>query len=316
MTHFSSSFSGQPEWHRALPPHLQFTNQALITDLEHLRNESGLDDQVFVMVLLQSKTAVLRTLREAYRDAQRQLPDRPQQDYFAMVIGDRITKKIITHDVNTSSTPLSKQELEGIIDDLEGIAAHCSTFDDVIRFLMDIENREQNFDDPFGFITRVDAICSKYHDAFGPVRRMISADELVSRFALAIQMALTTPIPPPEPPTPGIYVSREDSGTSKYNELQGIFFRYRDYISSEGIELSPEMLSHFLRIAASGFRQCTNQNNYKRVLEDALECCHQMPQRDIALERDIESEFRRMSKTSAELARDMDKFSTKNSRLP
>src|SRR5437899_9307167 len=153
-----------------------------------------------------------------------------------MVIGDRITKKIMTHDVNTSPTALSKQKLEGIVDDLEAIASRCSTFDDVIRFLMDIENREQNFDDPFGFITRVDAICSKYYDAFGPVRRMISADELVSRFALAIQMALTTPIPPPEPPTPGIYVSREDSGTSKYNELQGIFFRYRDYISSEGIE--------------------------------------------------------------------------------
>jgi len=291
-----------------LPPHLQFINRALVADLERFRKELGLDDEVFNMVLLQSKTAVLCTLREAYRDAQQQLPDRPQQDYFAMVIGDRITKKIMTHDVNTSPTALSKQELEGIVDDLEASASRCSTFDDVIRFLMDIENREQNFDDPFGFITRVDAICSKYHDAFGPVRRMISADELVSRFALAIQMALTTPIPPPEPPTPGIYVSREDSGTSKYNELQGIFFRYRDYISSEGIELSPEMLSRFLRIAASGFRQCTNQNNYKRVLEDALECCHQMPQRDIALERDIESEFRRMSKTSAELARDMDKF--------
>jgi len=215
-----------------LPPHLQFINRALVADLERFRKELGLDDEVFNMVLLQSKTAVLCTLREAYRDAQQQLPDRPQQDYFAMVIGDRITKKIMTHDVNTSPTALSKQKLEGIVDDLEAIASRCSTFDDVIRFLMDIENREQNFDDPFGFITRVDAICSKYYDAFGPVRRMISADELVSRFALAIQMALTTPIPPPEPPTPGIYVSREDSGTSKYNELQGIFFRYRDYISS------------------------------------------------------------------------------------
>jgi hypothetical protein len=307
MTPFSSSSSGQPEWHRALPTHLHFTNEALIADLEHLRNELGLDDQVFVMVLLQSETAVLRTLREAYRDAQRQLPDRPQQDYFAMVIGDRITKKIMTHDVNTSPTALSKRELEGIIDDLEDIAARCSTFDDVIRFLIDIENRERNFDDRFGLITRVDAICSRYNDPFGPVRR-VSAEEIVSRFALAFQMALTTPIPPPEPPTPGIHVSREDPGTSKYNELQGIFFRYRDFISSEGIELSPETLSGFLRIAASGFRQCANQNNYNRVLQDALECCRQMPRRDIALERDIESDFRRMSKTSAELSRDMDKF--------
>ncbi len=119
MSFFSSLFSGQPEWHRALPPHLQFTNEALITDLEHLRNELELDDQVFVMVLLQCKTAVLRTLREAYSDAERQLPDRSQQNYFAMVIGDRITKKIITHDVNTSPTGLSKQELEGIVNDLE-----------------------------------------------------------------------------------------------------------------------------------------------------------------------------------------------------
>ena len=288
--------------------HLRFTNRALAADLERFRKELGLDDQVFIMVLLQSKTAVLQTLREAYRDPQRQLPDRPQQDYFAMVIGNRITKKISTHDVNTSPTALSSRELEGIIDELEGIAARCSTFDDVIRFVMDIENREHNFDDPFGFIARVDAVCSKYQDAFGPVRCMISADEVVSRFALAIQMALTTPIPPPEPPTPGIHLSREDSGTSKYNELQGIFFRYRDYISSEGIELSPEMLSRFLRVAATGFRQCANQNNYERVLQAALECCRQMPQRDIALERDIESEFRRMKKTSAELARDMDKF--------
>ena len=162
---FSSLFGSQPAWHRALPPHIQFTNEALITDLERLRNELGLDDQVFMRALVLSKTVMVRNLHGAYREAQRQLPGRPQSDYFGMVIGDRILKKIMTHDVNASPTALSRQELEGIIHDLEGIAARCSTLDDVIGFLIDIENREQHFEDPFGYIARVDAACSRYHAA-------------------------------------------------------------------------------------------------------------------------------------------------------
>ncbi|PYJ91090.1 MAG: hypothetical protein DME71_03745 [Verrucomicrobia bacterium] len=58
MSHFSSSFSGEPEWHRVLPSHLQFINRALVADLERFRKELGLDDEVFSMVLLQSKTDV------------------------------------------------------------------------------------------------------------------------------------------------------------------------------------------------------------------------------------------------------------------
>ena len=108
-----------------------------------------------------------------------------------MVIGDRITKKIMTHDVNTSPTALSKKELEGIIDDLEGIAARCPTFDDVIRFLMDIENREHNFDDPFGFITRVDAICSKYNrrQAIEAMRKELPETEEITELIQFIEQS-------------------------------------------------------------------------------------------------------------------------------
>lgn len=165
MGFISSLFGGQPAWHQALPPHIQFSDGALITDLERLRNELGLDDQVFMMVLVQSKTVMVRNLHGTYREAQRQLPGRPQTDYFAMVIGERIIKKTMTHDVNTSPTALSQQELGRIIDDLEGIAARCSTLDDVIRFLTDIENREHRFDDTFGYTARVDAVCSRYNAA-------------------------------------------------------------------------------------------------------------------------------------------------------
>jgi hypothetical protein len=82
-----------------------------------------------------------------------------------MVIGDRIIKKMMAYPMNTSPYALPPEELERITDDLENICRGFSTLDEVIRFLTDIEERENRWDDPTGNMARIDEVFSRHRNA-------------------------------------------------------------------------------------------------------------------------------------------------------
>ena len=152
----------QPAWHQSLPPHIQFDDAALIIELEQLRHELKLDDQNFMMHLVQSKSIMSRNLVATYREARHKQPEGSDRDHFAMVLGARIMRKIEVHSANTSPTAIPRAELQGVLADLRNIVGRFSVFEDVVRFLMDMENREKRFDDKAGYIARIDACCSKF----------------------------------------------------------------------------------------------------------------------------------------------------------
>jgi len=158
----TSSENAQPGWHQSLPPHVQFSSAPLVNELERLRNELKLDDQTFMMFLVQSKTVMLRNLVDGYLEARRAWPGRSDRVYFAMVMDARLKKKIEVHHANTSATAVSREELQGMLDDLKKIVDCFSSLDDVIGFFVDLENREKRFADEAGYIARIDACCSRH----------------------------------------------------------------------------------------------------------------------------------------------------------
>ena len=158
----SSGLVNQPAWHQALPPHIQFSQAALVTELEQLRDELKLDDQNFMMFLVQSRTVMMRNLTGAYQEARIKQPGGSDRDHFAMVVGARIMRKLEVHNANTSSTAITRVELQGIVADLRNVVSRFSAFDDVLQFFVGLENREKRFDDKSGHIARIDACCSKY----------------------------------------------------------------------------------------------------------------------------------------------------------
>jgi len=160
MNFLSSIFVSGPTWHRELPAHLKYRNKSLVADLETLRTTYGLNDQDFTMILVQSKSVMLRNVQGVYRDAQLRFPGHSDHDHLMMVLGTRISGKLNNHFLNTSPTAVPVEELLGILEDVSKVVLSSWMFSDVFNYLCDIENREGRFEQPF--VSCVDAVCDRH----------------------------------------------------------------------------------------------------------------------------------------------------------
>lgn len=148
-----------------MPAELQFSDGSLVSELERLREQLGLDHDQFTMGIMSSQTATIKSIRISYAEAKRRMPGYSETEYLGCAIGDRMLKKMTALPYTTAPNPLTSENIREIIDNLEGVAARCKTLDGVIRYLMDIEETEGSFTDPHNILARIDGICSKYPSA-------------------------------------------------------------------------------------------------------------------------------------------------------
>jgi hypothetical protein len=147
-----------PLWHKKVPEPLQYSNPQLIKNLEELRQEFGFDHQTFNGALMTSKNMIWRSVLWAYRETRRGLPGLSDQEYFAMVLVNWVSNKILLLPVNTSPTAWSADQLKKIIDDAEHFVRPCKKIDDVYHVIVQIEDSEGTFSDPLGVISRIDSV--------------------------------------------------------------------------------------------------------------------------------------------------------------
>ena len=145
-----------------MPAELRFTDEALVSELERLREQLGLDHDQFLMGVMSSRTVTIRSIRNSYAEAKRRMPGYSETEYLGCAIGDRMLKKMTALPYNTAPNPLTAEDITEITDNLEAHATRCKTLDGVVRYLTDIEEREGSFTDPFHILARIDGICSKF----------------------------------------------------------------------------------------------------------------------------------------------------------
>jgi hypothetical protein len=169
MGFLSSFFGASPKWNASIRPDMRLKNPELVSELERFRKDQDLDHQLFVHLLSLTQTMLAKWAGLAYKEVQKLLPGRPKSDHFAMLIGDKITKKcaaLLAGDISIFAKPKSREELESLIEDIEMVGAHCSTIGDVVRYLIKIEEEECQYDDPLGYIRAIDSICFRYIDIY------------------------------------------------------------------------------------------------------------------------------------------------------
>lgn len=169
MGFFSSLFGSHPAWLTNMPAELRFTDSALVSELERLREQLGLDHDQFWRGAMCSRTVTIKSIRNSYAEAKRRMPGYSETEYLGCAIGDRMCKKMTALAYNTALDPLTAEDMSEnmseIMDNLEAHVARCKTLDGVVRYLMDIEEREGSFTDPFHILARIDGICSKFSAA-------------------------------------------------------------------------------------------------------------------------------------------------------
>lgn len=114
------------------------------------------------MGVMCSRTTTIKSIRNSYAEAKRRMPGYSETEYLGCSIGDRMLKKLTALPYNTAPNLLTQEDITEITDNLEAVAAKCKTLDGVIRYLMDIEEREGSFTDPFHILARIDGVCSNY----------------------------------------------------------------------------------------------------------------------------------------------------------
>ena len=157
-----SLFNETPLWHKQIPQELQFSSSALVTQLEALRQELGLDHEMFSIAVMQSKNMTRRSVHLAYNTAKRTIPNRQENEYLAITIADRVTKKIAALPFNSSPAAWTGDQLQQILDQAESFAETCKDINGVCALAIQIEDYEGTFNDPRGIISRIDELCSEY----------------------------------------------------------------------------------------------------------------------------------------------------------
>lgn len=72
----------------------KFTSSVLISRLDVLRREVGLDDGMFLIAVMTSENMTRRNVILAYRTAKRTIPNLKETEYLTIAIVDRSHEKV------------------------------------------------------------------------------------------------------------------------------------------------------------------------------------------------------------------------------
>lgn len=142
---------GKPKWFRKLPSYLSL-QEADIPDLEIFKTRYSINDNTFAMMISMTPWSVKKLQLYTLDKFKRENPFLPQKELWKAVIQSKMNVKLLTLETPPPFfvKPLSRSEINLIINSLDEISTKFKSFDDVIRFLIEIDDREGWFTDPSG----------------------------------------------------------------------------------------------------------------------------------------------------------------------
>lgn len=87
-------------------------------------------------------------------------PDLAEKELWQFVIVSRMNVKLMTVDYpkDYGSSPLSKDEINCIVNNAKSIAEKYHNFDQVVDYLVELDYKENRFNDPSGILDRLNRL--------------------------------------------------------------------------------------------------------------------------------------------------------------
>ena len=144
---------GKPSWYKTLPPYFQ-PDESMIQSIENFRIQYSIDQNIFAQMVAMTPWSVKKLQWFMLKKFRAEQPSWSEKEIWKSVIISRMNVKLMTVDYppDFGSSPLSRNEINNIMDQAGTIVKDYKSFDEVVRYLLDIDYKENRFYDPSGVL--------------------------------------------------------------------------------------------------------------------------------------------------------------------
>lgn len=154
----------KPQWYSMLPDSVKPISEEVIEKVEEFRKKSELflgvekTHEMIFMGIMVSKWAVRRIQKYTLEVIRKQIPNASERELWKQVLLARLNVKLSTSGAKPDifSKPLSEAELLSQIANVDNIMTKFRSFDDVIDYIIEIDEKENRFHDPTGMQSELD----------------------------------------------------------------------------------------------------------------------------------------------------------------
>lgn len=143
----------KPEWYMKLPNHLKPTNDEVVQNIEKFRKENYLTDDLMFIAISTTKWAVRKIQQYTLGIFRKEFPDLSEKELWKSVIMSRLQAKLsfdFVEETDPFAKPLSKEQIFSIIENLDKVISNFKTFEDVVEYIVSLEEKENRFHDIAG----------------------------------------------------------------------------------------------------------------------------------------------------------------------
>jgi len=153
----------KPKWYSKLPASLKPIDDGIIHEVENFRKENYLTDELMFMAIGTTKWAVRKIQKYILEQFKETSPHLTEKELWVSVIYSRLQVKLAfcvsenvgLHESDPFVKPLSEQEIYSLIENLDKIISKFKTFEDVIKYIIEIDEKENRFHDGTGLHSKL-----------------------------------------------------------------------------------------------------------------------------------------------------------------
>jgi len=149
----------KPMWFSILPEYFQ-PSKTNIQKIEFFRNKYSLQHDILAQMISMTPWSVKKLQWFMFKKFKAERPNWSAKKIWKSILISRMNVKLMTVDYtpDIGSTPLSRIEINNIINSAEVIVQDLKSFDDVVKYIIDIDNKENRFYDPSGLLADLNNI--------------------------------------------------------------------------------------------------------------------------------------------------------------
>jgi hypothetical protein len=146
----------KPQWYELLPISVKPILGDVIKRVEGFRKEHGFTDEIIFMGIMSSRWAVKRIQKYWLEDGKKLMPNASEKELWVSVLLSRLDVKLKGSMWETEwgpdlfAKPLSQEEILSRIENASNIVSDFRSFDDVVNYVIAMDEEENRFYDPTG----------------------------------------------------------------------------------------------------------------------------------------------------------------------
>ena len=147
-----------PQWYKMLPNSVKPIDKKTIEKVEIFRNKyPEFTHERMFMAIMVSPWAVKRIQKYTLELIRIHLPTASNRELWTRVLLARLDTKLHSlPETDPFAKPLSKEEILSRMENIDKIVSNFKTFDDVVDYIIEMDEEENRFYDPTGMQSELD----------------------------------------------------------------------------------------------------------------------------------------------------------------